>query len=87
MMSRGPGAIMVGLFRFPESVRAPAAYSGLTQRVMVHASNSGTENCAALFVLAGAAAGSSLALLSFDQCEMHADVVRQSNRSKVSTYF
>ena len=37
MLSRGPGAIMVGPFRFPESVRAPAGYTGVIQPVIVHA--------------------------------------------------
>src|SRR6202035_5141591 len=37
MISHGPGAIMVGPFRFPESVRAPAGYSGEIQPVIVHA--------------------------------------------------
>ena len=37
MMSHGPGAIMVGPFRFPEFVRAPAGYSGEIQPVIVHA--------------------------------------------------
>ncbi len=37
MMSHGPGAIMVGPFRFPESVRAPAGYSGEIKPVIVHA--------------------------------------------------
>jgi hypothetical protein len=37
MLSHGPGAIMVGPFRFPESVRAPVGYSGTIQPVIVHA--------------------------------------------------
>lgn len=37
MISHGPGAIMVGPFRFPESVRVPAGYSGAVQPVIVHA--------------------------------------------------
>jgi len=37
MLSHGPGAIMVGPFRFPEFVRAPAGYSGDIQPVIVHA--------------------------------------------------
>jgi len=37
MLSHGPGAIMVGPFRFPEFVRAPAGYSGDVQPVIVHA--------------------------------------------------
>lgn len=37
MISHGPGAIMVGPFRFPESVRTPAGYSGVIQPVIVHA--------------------------------------------------
>jgi hypothetical protein len=37
MLSRGPGAIMVGPFRFPEIVRAPAGYNGQVQPVIVHA--------------------------------------------------
>jgi Gram-negative bacterial TonB protein C-terminal len=37
MLSHGPGAIMVGPFRFPESVRAPAGYSGEIKPVIVHA--------------------------------------------------
>jgi hypothetical protein len=37
MLSRGPGAVMVGPFRFPESVRTPAGYSGVIQPVIVHA--------------------------------------------------
>ena len=37
MISQGPGAIMVGPFRFPESVRAPAGFSGVVQPVIVHA--------------------------------------------------
>ncbi len=36
MMSHGPGAIMVGPFRFPESTRAPAGYNGMIQPVIVH---------------------------------------------------
>lgn len=37
MLAHGPGAIMVGPFRFPESVRAPAGYSGEIKPVIVHA--------------------------------------------------
>jgi len=37
MISHGPGAIMVGPFRFPESVRAPAGFNGVVQPVIVHA--------------------------------------------------
>ncbi len=37
MISHGPGAIMVGPFRFPESVPVPAGYSGEVQAVIVHA--------------------------------------------------
>ena len=37
MISHGPGAIMVGPFRFPESVRVPAGYNGVVQPVIVHA--------------------------------------------------
>lgn len=37
MLARGPGAIMVGPFRFPEYVRTPAGYSGMIQPVIVHA--------------------------------------------------
>jgi hypothetical protein len=37
MLSRGPGAIMVGPFRFPEFVPAPAGYSGEVKPVIVHA--------------------------------------------------
>lgn len=37
MLSHGPGAIMVGPFRFPESVRTPAGYTGTIQPVIVHA--------------------------------------------------
>ena len=37
MLSHGSGAVMVGPFRFPESVRAPAGYSGDIQPVIVHA--------------------------------------------------
>jgi Gram-negative bacterial TonB protein C-terminal len=37
MISHGPGAIMVGPFRFPEFVRTPAGYSGVIQPVIVHA--------------------------------------------------
>jgi hypothetical protein len=37
MLSHGSGAIMVGPFRFPESVRTPAGYSGVIQTVIVHA--------------------------------------------------
>ena len=37
MLSRGPGAIMVGPFRFPQSVPAPPGHSGEIQPVIVHA--------------------------------------------------
>lgn len=37
MISHGPGAIMVGPVRFPESVSTPAGYSGEIQPVIVHA--------------------------------------------------
>jgi Gram-negative bacterial TonB protein C-terminal len=37
MISHGPGATMVGPFRFPESVRVPAGYNGEIQPVIVHA--------------------------------------------------
>jgi hypothetical protein len=37
MLSHGPGAIMVGPFRFPEYVRAPARYSGVIRPVIVYA--------------------------------------------------
>jgi hypothetical protein len=37
MLSHGPGAIMVGPFRFPEFVRTPAGYNGVIQPVIVHA--------------------------------------------------
>jgi hypothetical protein len=37
MISHGPGAIMVGPFRFPELIRTPAGYSGAVQPVIVHA--------------------------------------------------
>ncbi|MGA8763954.1 MAG: energy transducer TonB [Candidatus Sulfotelmatobacter sp.] len=37
MLSHGPGAIMTGPLRFPESVRAPAGYGGDIQPVIVHA--------------------------------------------------
>lgn len=37
MLSHGPGAVMVGPFRFPESARSPAGYSGMIQPVIVHA--------------------------------------------------
>lgn len=37
MLAHGPGAIMVGPFRFPELVRAPAGYSGEIKPVIVHA--------------------------------------------------
>lgn len=37
MMAHGPGAIMIGPFRFPEFVRAPAGYSGEIKPVIVHA--------------------------------------------------
>jgi len=36
MISHGPGAIMVGPFRFPESVPIPAGYGGVVQPVIVH---------------------------------------------------
>jgi len=37
MLSHGPGAIMVGPFRSPESVRTPPGYSGEIKPVIVHA--------------------------------------------------
>jgi Gram-negative bacterial TonB protein C-terminal len=37
MLSHGPGAIMVGPFRFPESVPTPAGYGGGVKPVIVHA--------------------------------------------------
>jgi hypothetical protein len=37
MLANGPGAIMVGPFRFPEFVHAPAGYSGEIKPVIVHA--------------------------------------------------
>jgi hypothetical protein len=37
MLSHGPGAIMVGPFRFPEFVAAPAGYNGEVKPVIVHA--------------------------------------------------
>lgn len=37
MLSHGPGAIMVGPFRFPELVATPAGYRGVIQPVIVHA--------------------------------------------------
>lgn len=37
MLAHGPGAVMVGPFRFPEFVRTPAGYSGVIQPVIVHA--------------------------------------------------
>ncbi|HYM75512.1 MAG TPA: energy transducer TonB [Candidatus Dormibacteraeota bacterium] len=37
MLAHGPGAVMVGPFRFPESVRAPAGFIGTIQPVIVHA--------------------------------------------------
>jgi hypothetical protein len=37
MLSHGPGAIMVGPFRFPESVRSPAGFNGTIKPVIVHA--------------------------------------------------
>ncbi len=37
MLSHGPGAIMVGPFRFPEFVRTPPGYSGEVKPVIVHA--------------------------------------------------
>jgi hypothetical protein len=37
MLSHGPGAIMVGPFRFPEVVPTPAGYSGEIKPVIVHA--------------------------------------------------
>ena len=37
MLARGPGAIMVGPFRFPEFVQAPAGYNGEVRPVIVHA--------------------------------------------------
>ena len=37
MLASGPGAVMVGPFRFPESVRTPAGFSGAIQPVIGHA--------------------------------------------------
>jgi hypothetical protein len=37
MISRGPGAVMVGPFRFPETVQVPSGYSGTVQPVIIHA--------------------------------------------------
>jgi len=37
MMSHGPGAIMVGPFRFPETVAMPTGFSGEIKPVIVHA--------------------------------------------------
>jgi hypothetical protein len=37
MLSHGPGAIMVGPFRFPVVVPTPAGYGGVIQPVIVHA--------------------------------------------------
>ena len=37
MLAHGPGAVMVGPFRFPEWVRTPAGFSGVIQPVIVHA--------------------------------------------------
>jgi hypothetical protein len=37
MLSHGPGDIMVGPFRFPQSVAAPPGRSGMIQPVIVHA--------------------------------------------------
>jgi hypothetical protein len=37
MLAHGPGAIMVGPFRFPESVATPPGYSGEVKPVIVHA--------------------------------------------------
>ena len=37
MISHGPGAVMVGPFRFPEWTHSPAGYSGMIQPVIVHA--------------------------------------------------
>lgn len=37
MISHGPGDILVGPFRFPQSVAAPAGRSGVIQPVIVHA--------------------------------------------------
>jgi hypothetical protein len=37
MLARGPGAIMVGPFRFPEFVTTPAGYGGEIKPVIVHA--------------------------------------------------
>lgn len=37
MLAHGPGAVMVGPFRFPETVRTPAGFSGAVQPVIVHA--------------------------------------------------
>ena len=37
MISKGPGAVMVGPFRFPETVNVPTGYSGTVQPVIIHA--------------------------------------------------
>jgi hypothetical protein len=37
MISHGPGAVMVGPFRFPETVQVPSGYSGTVQPVIIHA--------------------------------------------------
>jgi len=37
MLSRGPGAIMIGPFRFPETVPIPPGFGGIVQPVIVHA--------------------------------------------------
>jgi len=37
MLAHGPGAVMVGPFRFPETVRTPSGFSGVIQPVIVHA--------------------------------------------------
>lgn len=37
MISQGPGAVMIGPFRFPEFARLPAGYGGTIQPVIVHA--------------------------------------------------
>ena len=37
MISHGPGAVLVGPFRFPEFARLPAGYGGTIQPVIVHA--------------------------------------------------
>ena len=37
MISHGPGAVMVGPFRFLETVQVPSGYSGTVQPVIIHA--------------------------------------------------